>query len=140
MNSFLPKIIVDKLRFKPKRTNKIFAHADGGPRSRVGAGWTLHQLERKYSGTSVCRVTKKFRKFFYKFSCSGNYKHFLFCFVLLKIKTQICVWVWLEWHFILKNLLNKHKVKYVYKHYDWLMDWLIDRSMDWSILVPFLSF
>jgi hypothetical protein len=40
---------------------KISAHADGGPRSRVCARETLrsapHRRERKFSGARVCRVT-----------------------------------------------------------------------------------
>ena len=39
------------------------AHADGGPRSRICARYTLHSAphrhERKFSGARVCRVTFK---------------------------------------------------------------------------------
>ena len=42
---------------------KISAHADGGPRSRVCARETLcsapHRRDRKFSGTRVCRVAFK---------------------------------------------------------------------------------
>ena len=44
-------------------TQKISAHADGGPRSRVCARETLcsapHQHERKFPGTLFCIVTFK---------------------------------------------------------------------------------
>ena len=47
----------------PPTLAKISASADGGPRSRVCARWTLrlapHRHERKFFGAHVCRVTFK---------------------------------------------------------------------------------
>ena len=48
---------------KSEKIPNIFAHADGGPRSRVCARETLrsasHRREQKFSGARVCKVTLK---------------------------------------------------------------------------------
>ena len=60
------KYVTQKERRKKerrKKKEKISAHADGGPRSRVCAREALrsapHRRERKFSGTHFCRVTFK---------------------------------------------------------------------------------